>query len=380
MIGTQTGAIFYDAYRGLRARKMFWIVLGLSGLVAGLFAAVGIDEHGVYIFGGRVTSSINTEVISAAALYKYAYMRFGLHFWLTWIAAILALISTAGIFPALMAGGSIDLLVSKPIGRVRLFLTEYAAGLLFVTLQVLVFSLASFLVIGIRGGAWEPGLFLAVPMVVCFFSYLFAVAVFFGLVTRSTVAAILLTLLFWLLLWGLHFADSQLLMLKLMEEHEAAVLKLQLDDSTAGAERLEERLATDDSPAAGRRRAAMQGDIDRMQTRHDRAMQAAGTLGKAQRVIYWVKTFLPKTAETVDLTERMLVSTADLKTLAVGGERPRGRRNRPGEPQVRDMAAPVKEFVERTRGRSAGWVVGTSLAFECAVLFFAAWIFRRRDF
>ena len=35
---TQTLAIFYDAYRCLNAKKMFWIVLGLSLLVVACIA------------------------------------------------------------------------------------------------------------------------------------------------------------------------------------------------------------------------------------------------------------------------------------------------------------------------------------------------------
>ena len=70
-----------------------------------------------------------------------------------------------------------------------IFMGVMAAGLLFVALQVAIFATASYFVIGIRGGSWEPGVFLAIPLVVCFFSYLYAVSVFFGVLTRSTLAA-----------------------------------------------------------------------------------------------------------------------------------------------------------------------------------------------
>ena len=73
------------------------------------------------------------------------------------------------------------------------------------------FCVASFFVIGIRSGAWEFGIFLAVPMVTLFFSYLFAVCVLLGTLTRSTLVAILLTLLVWFMLWMLNNADTGLL-------------------------------------------------------------------------------------------------------------------------------------------------------------------------
>jgi len=52
-------------------------------------------------------------------------------------------------------------------------------------------------VLGIRGGVWEPGLFISIPIVVIFFSYLFAICVLLGLITKSTIASLLLTLLIW---------------------------------------------------------------------------------------------------------------------------------------------------------------------------------------
>ena len=67
---------------------------------------------------------MNSSVFPAGEFYKRLFVSIGIEIWLAWIALILALASTAGIFPDLMTAGSIDLFVSKPIGRLRLFLTE----------------------------------------------------------------------------------------------------------------------------------------------------------------------------------------------------------------------------------------------------------------
>src|SRR5580692_11650279 len=97
-------------------------------------------------------------------------------------------------FPDLLTGGSIDLYLSKPISRLRLFLTKYFTGLLFVGFQVGAFSAASFLVLAIRGQVWIWGVFLAIPIVLVFYSYLYCVCVLIGVLTRSTLTAILLTI------------------------------------------------------------------------------------------------------------------------------------------------------------------------------------------
>src|SRR5258705_12779130 len=102
-------------------------------------------------------------------------------FWVPGWALIRPRFPPASIFPDFTAGGSVDLYLSRPISRLRLFLTKYATGLLFVALQVAVFASACFLVIGIRGGAWEPRIFLSIPLVVLVFSLLFCICVLLGL-------------------------------------------------------------------------------------------------------------------------------------------------------------------------------------------------------
>jgi len=225
---TQTLAILIDAYRELNSRRLFWITLVLSGLVVAIFALLGIDETGISLAGWHFEMFFNTSVISREVFYKTAFVQFGIGIWLSWIATILALVSTAGMVPDLISSGSVELVLSKPIGRVRLFLTKYAAALLFVTLQVTLFSLASFLVLGLRAGAWEPSLFLAIPIMVAFFSYLFSICAFLGMVTRSTMAALLLTLLAWFAIFLIHSGEAGVMMFKLMAEQQVERTKQSL--------------------------------------------------------------------------------------------------------------------------------------------------------
>src|SRR5205085_5918956 len=163
---TQTLAIFQDAYRELADRKLFWLILILSAIAILGFAGFHADNEHLTYFGFNFPN----VGIPPRALYKSIFSGFVIGMWLTWIATVLALISTASIFPDFIAFGSIDLFLSKPISRVRLFFTKYAAGLLFVLLQVVVFTVMAYCVLGLRGGGWFPGLFWAIPIVVCFFS------------------------------------------------------------------------------------------------------------------------------------------------------------------------------------------------------------------
>src|SRR5204862_1450850 len=135
----QTWAIFVDAYRELNSKRMFWVTLVLSGLVVAAFATVGLTERGYSVLGWENVSWFNSKVVSRPMFYHWIFGEFGVKRWLAFVATTLALISTAGMVPDLITGGAIDLYVSKPIGRLRLFLTKFAAGLLFAALQVTFF-------------------------------------------------------------------------------------------------------------------------------------------------------------------------------------------------------------------------------------------------
>jgi ABC-type transport system involved in multi-copper enzyme maturation permease subunit len=364
-------AIFHDAYRGLKARKMFWVVLVIYALVVGVFACLGITDRGVKVLFWELDFGLTAKDMSPATFYKVMFTALGIEFWLSWVATILALISTAGIFPAFIASGSIDLVVSRPIGRIRLFFTQYVAGLLFVALQITLFCLASFLVIGLRGGAWEPGIFLAIPLVLCFFSYLYSVCVLLGVLWRSTVAALLLTILFWALLAGLHGAEATVLTIQLQEQQELRYRGVRI-------EALEARVragqaATRRSSASADEQSALREELARLRRQYDRTASGVGKLKTAHRILYGVKTVLPKTSETIDLLERTLIHTAELP--GADEEQEPG----PGRPKPRSQVA-TRQLVQELRGRSAARIIGTSLAFELIVLALAAAIFHRRDF
>lgn len=354
---TQTGAIFLDAYRNLNAKKMFWLVLAISLLVVVSFACIGINDRGLKVlFWQSDTDLIDSQLLEPALFYKWLFVYLGIDYWLSWIATILALVSTAGIFPDLITSGSIDLVVSKPISRLRLFITQYVAGLLFVTLQVTIFTVASILLIGIRGGVWEPGLLVAVPVTVCFFSYLFSVCVFLGVWTRSTVAALLLTLLFWVWIGALGTAEQLALFSKTMDKQGVTWVGVQQESRGAarpGTGQPGSPSRTGDGSSSNPPRASLQ--------KHGRRWYDV-----AHPILYSVKTVLPKTGETIGLLERSLISLAELPASL-------------GEEKSKRMEVD-REVAEIIRARSVAWVVGTSLGFEFVVLAAAAFIFCRRDY
>jgi ABC-type transport system involved in multi-copper enzyme maturation permease subunit len=349
---TQTLAILLAAYRNLNSRKLFWITLVISALGVLAFAMIGLNPRGFRLAFWQIDSPLNSDFMTPSEFYKGAFVHVGIRWWLSVGAIVLALVSTAGIFPDLISSGAIDLYVCRPISRWRLFLTQYAGGLLFVALQVTVFSAASFLVIGLRGGSWEPRVFLAIPLVTCIFSYLFAVCVLLGIVTRSTVASLLLTLLFWFMLFGLDAADGFALLMKATTKQGVDLFHVQSDTGGARA------TFGGESGSHGSRRGSRAAAV----------APPAESSGweTAYHLIHGVRTAVPKTAETADLMNRWLLRAPNLS----GGSNQRENR----------LFAAQKEIIETVNSQSVGWILGTSLAFEAVVLAWGAWIFSRRDF
>ncbi len=405
---TKTFALLLDSYRELNAKRLFWVVLAILALVVGLFAAIGVSGGTVTLFGYATFRSPYLSFFSPSAFYNYLFVTFGVEVWLSWLAAILALVSTAGMFPDLMAGGSIDLYLSKPLSRLWLFSTKLAGGLLFVALQVTVFCLCSFLVLRFRGGTWQPGVFVAVPLVVLMFSYLFAVCVLLGVLTRSTIAALLLTLMFWATIATVQWVERQAIRGQAMYEQRVASLDRQIASTEAG---LAATQATTTAPAtapaddaAPRHGGAWLGSLfgggDGRRTRSRRQLEMSLTSLRTERqqlppdplatpraVLSGVLAPLPKTSGTIEVLERQLLKLTDLPPVADPSESddaafgppddPAGRRRGGGR---RRMEYSDRQLDIQLRQRSAAWILGTSCAFEAVVLGLAAWVFCRRDY
>ncbi|MFK7759064.1 MAG: ABC transporter permease [Phycisphaerales bacterium] len=395
MILTQTYAIFLDAYRELNAKKLFWLTLALNLLVVVLFAALSINSKGVNFFHWTFNNNfLNSDSISPELFYKIQFTEWGVPLWLSWVAIILALISTAGIIPDLVSGGTIEPVLSKPIGRLRLFLTKYLTGLLFVALQVMVFSVGCILVMGFRAGAWEFKLLLAVPIVLAMFSYLYAFCAFVGLITRSTIAALLLTIIFWFALWLVNTTDSMMIAQRegsiLEIEDQQKIVESQISFSNKRIAQLREQ----DKPVPGEGDEPLpDGYADQLEAVNPALSQSRSNLIDAQESaetwkawagrIITAKTILPKTQETIALLSRTLIDREELAILMGMSERQAERmaaeQNDDNAPAFADprVGQRVEEIM---RARTTTWILGTSFAFQFFLLALSSIIFIRRDF
>lgn len=111
------------------------------------------------------------------------------------VGTLFCIAATAFFMPDMLEKGSADTAFSKPVRRGVLLLARYVSGILFVA------ALASVLIFGIYAGLrlasghHDPGFLWSIVTLVYLFAIFHAVSIMVGILTRSSVTAILATLL-----------------------------------------------------------------------------------------------------------------------------------------------------------------------------------------
>ncbi len=130
---------------------------------------------------------------------------------------LVSIVITAGFIPNMLQKGAIDLMISKPIGRSELLVYKYLGGLIFVTILMTIMVGSIYVALGLRTGFWSPKFLLIIPLMTFYFAVLYAVSTLAAALTRSTLMAILATLVAWAVFfvigWGYNTiaqADEQL--------------------------------------------------------------------------------------------------------------------------------------------------------------------------
>ncbi|MCH2138814.1 MAG: hypothetical protein MK074_07165 [Phycisphaerales bacterium] len=362
-------SILHESWLSLRAQGLFKLTMGLNLLVIVAFASIGFTDTGVSMFFGLShadSEHVNANSPWAKLLYLGIFSAIIVNVWLAWIATGLALLSTSSIFPNFVSQGAVELTLSRPISRTKIFLSKYCGGLLFVVMQVSVFTTGAFLAAGWRVGAWDPAIFLAIPLITLFYSYLFCINVFVGIWTRSTLTALIVTLVFWFSAFSLRTAEN--LVTRFVYSTE---IQMQRDDERIGE--LMHQIETAHGPAITTfetRLDEQQKSLEANRTAHEKLEAWQGPL----QVARWL---VPETSGTINLLKRSLEHDAsatfeDLMSGELFRESPRRNRNA-------DFEADAK-VSDRENARPVWWVLGKSLGFEAVVLAAAIWLFRRKDF
>lgn len=124
------------------------------------------------------------------------------------ITLLVSVILTGFFIPNMLRKGSLDLIMAKPMARWELLLYKYLGGLIFMLLITTVTVGGVWLVMAVRSGNWNPTFLLSIPVITFTFAVLYAVSTLIAVLTRSAIAAILITAFFMVLMWAVGFTKS----------------------------------------------------------------------------------------------------------------------------------------------------------------------------
>ena len=113
------------------------------------------------------------------------------------VGLLIAIIVTANMIPDMFEPGSLNLLLSKPISRWGLFTSKFFGGCVFIGLCACYLFLGLWLWMGLAMGVWDRAMLLSIPLYILVFAIYFSVSAVVGLIWRSPIVSVILTLLFW---------------------------------------------------------------------------------------------------------------------------------------------------------------------------------------
>ena len=184
-----------EVFREAAARWTLVAYFALSSLFILLFAvAVNLDVvngalAGAKIFGRSVQMGRQSVDLDKLVLgFESGFAGF-----LYVVGTFLAIFATAHLVPRLQEKGTIDLYLSRPVGRVPLLLSRYVGGLLLAAANVVYLLGAMGLIVIWKTHLVHPRFFLAGGIILFGIAALMAFAFLVGTLTSSTAVSIMAT-------------------------------------------------------------------------------------------------------------------------------------------------------------------------------------------
>jgi hypothetical protein len=211
------GWLIRDTFRQALASGVFWLMLGVSVVCVAACLSVRVAaEPG----GARLELGFGAVGLPPADGAGPAVRTLEAHL-AGWVAdaagLLLALMWTAGFLPTFLEAGAAVVLLAKPVPRWSLLAGKCLGVLAFVALQAALFVGGTWLALGLRTGVWDPVYLVCAPLLVLHFAVFFSFSAVLAVATRSTVASVFGSIVFWLLCWAMNLGRHSALVLPELE-------------------------------------------------------------------------------------------------------------------------------------------------------------------
>jgi len=184
-----------EVFREAAARWVLIAYFALSSLFIAIFAlGVNLDVvngalAGARLFGQSVdVGGRSIEIDKLVLGFESGFSAF-----LYLVGTFLALFATAHLVPRLQEKGTIDLYLSRPVGRVPLLLSRYAGGLLLAAANLLYLIGSMWLIVVWKTRVFHPRFLLSGLVILFAVATLLAFAFLIGVITSSTGVSLMAT-------------------------------------------------------------------------------------------------------------------------------------------------------------------------------------------
>jgi ABC-type transport system involved in multi-copper enzyme maturation permease subunit len=204
-----------DTFRQSRSAGVFWLMLLVSLSCVALCLTVkvvaeGTDDPGdLELAFGVLRVPLDRgmgDAVRTLEVYLAAWIADG-------VGLLLALLWTAGFLPSFLEASTASVLLVKPISRGSLLLGKCLGVLAFVAVQDGLFVGGTWLALGLRTGIWDTTYLQCLPLLLLHFAVFFSFSTVLATATRSTVACVFGSIMFWLLCWAMNFGRHAFLLL-----------------------------------------------------------------------------------------------------------------------------------------------------------------------
>ncbi len=198
----------------LSSKVALYFLLGISTLII-VFLLLGLSSQTVAdgvvltLFGNPVTPSMGVADHAQLVTRVQASLAGGLLFGIV----LFGVIATAGIVPAMLERGTIDIYLSKPVARWELLLGKSLGAVAIVLINIVYFLGAIWLLSGLKLGVWNTQLIVAAFSMTFAFACLYSIVLLLGVISQGSALPILGSFLYLFLIGGLLQGRQQVLYL-----------------------------------------------------------------------------------------------------------------------------------------------------------------------
>jgi ABC-type transport system involved in multi-copper enzyme maturation permease subunit len=185
-----------DVMREAAARWTLVAYFFLSSLFIIIFAsAINLDIVDGALAGAKLFGKEIEDVGDARISIEKLVLGFetGFSVFLYFICTFLAIFATAHLVPRMQEKGTVDLYLSRPVGRVRLLFSRYLAGLILAFSNVIYLVGSIYLIVWWKTGVANPRFLLGGTIIFLMIAVLLAFAFLVGVITSSTAVSIMTT-------------------------------------------------------------------------------------------------------------------------------------------------------------------------------------------